>query len=148
VRALLRVEVLGELRVDHHGGRGPRDTNRYSVTIPHPPGRVAPCDASCRREGSHPVGKRVAARRGKGRTLRPEPSGTVKEPSSTADAPAAHRRVAARTVHHKAARRTRAESGRPRSAVPSEYDVGILRSDISRPDGDYDEGITKPGDTR
>jgi hypothetical protein len=109
-RALARIEALGELHPEHRGGRGPRDTTRYTVTIAHAPGRVAGCDASCRREVSQSVAVRVATSRVKGRTVQPEPSGTVNEPSLFDDAPAAPRRKAARQVAHKSARKDAPDS--------------------------------------
>ena len=73
-RSVPRIEALGEMRV-RRGGGGAGDTNAYTVTISHAPGRVARCDTSCR-QGSQGVTKRVALSHEKGRSVRPEPSGT------------------------------------------------------------------------
>jgi len=91
-RALARIEGLSELRRDHQGGHGPRDTNRYTITIDHAPGRGARCTPSCWAEGVQPVPLRGATSPVKGCTLHPEPTGTYRKDPADAQA---HRRVAA-----------------------------------------------------
>jgi hypothetical protein len=109
-RSLRRIEALGELRVVS-GGEGTGDTNRYTVTIAHAPGRISRCDASCRREGLHGetllAARRVSERNKKGFTLKPEPSGTNTSPSERDRRPPAA-----------AARRSDSSARSPDSRIP------------------------------